>query len=1008
MIAVDKAYNKRCLMKNIPSFYSMAVAVSVVLSMIAAQTADAQSARDLHRARSVSAPEADNSVSAQLKSFRVADGYAINLFADETNGVANPVCMNWDAAGRLWVLCTWAYPQLKPVDKPNDKLLILTDTDGDGRADKTTVFADGLNMPTGFALGDGGAYIAHGTDLLLVKDTDGDGKADASRVVFTGFGTGDTHQNVNSLTWSPGGELFFCQGLHAFARVETPWGIVRLNEHGVWRMRPRRLQLHSFRGGSGQNPWGVAFGEWGEPFVKGNNQQLSELLPVMVYTDHFQRPLDIGATKIKSMIVEIVDSPHLPDDIQGDILIAGYFAHVVDRLEVTTDGSGHRCTLQSPLLSSSHRAFRPVDIKVGPDGAIFVADWFNPIIGHYQASFRHPDRDKKHGRIWRITAKDRPLAKAPALASMSLSELCQQLESDWQWVRVQAKRRLMDGRKRDVIAALKLWLSKLDKRDPNLEHHLYEAIGVFESHEVVDEKLLLRLLNAKDARARAYATRVVGRWHDRLKNPLALLNKSVEDASPRVRLEAIVACSEIPKAQAMVVAAKASSRTRDRFINAALSQSVHALAGHWLPALRAGEVRFEQPGHLVHVLSTYGGKNVAGQVRGLLADQSLPPDGRRQLLELLARVGTASDLQNVFNSARNDPALLESLVHIARVRRMKPSNVNDGLTSLINSEDSRSRAAAVRLAGLWQQKQLTSHVEATMNDGDQADTVRAAAVLSFGELSPKSTATLRGFITDRQAPPIRLASLEALSRVDLNTAMIDGLKLIEKTDEVAAVLEVLMRRRGAPKAMVAAMSKTKVTILDAGAISGWLNSAGISDPALNSALQKAMRIKPTKPVVYSDELVKKLVASVKASGNPVAGKKVFESSVTGCVACHRVGDVKPAGFEKGPELTAVGAGLQIELIVESIIWPKRQIKEGYEATTLTLDLGDTISGYVIGDSNGVTRIRDVASGKVVEVANNSIEQRAKMGTLMPEGLTAYLSDEELRDLVAYLASLKGQ
>jgi glucose/arabinose dehydrogenase len=159
---------------------------------------------------SVSRPEADNSVAAELKSFALADGYQANLFADESDGVANPVCMSWDPAGRLWVLCTWAYPQAKPVDKPDDKLLILTDTNGDGRADKTTVFADGLNMPTGFAIGHGGAYIGEGNDLLHLEDTDGDDQADTRRVLLTGFGTGDTHQNINSFTWSPGGEILFC------------------------------------------------------------------------------------------------------------------------------------------------------------------------------------------------------------------------------------------------------------------------------------------------------------------------------------------------------------------------------------------------------------------------------------------------------------------------------------------------------------------------------------------------------------------------------------------------------------------------------------------------------------------------------------------------------------------------------------------------------------------------------------------------------------------------------
>ena len=171
---------------------------------------------------SVAPPEKDNAPAAQLKSFTIDKRFEVNLFADETMGIANPICFRWDARGRLWVLCTWAYPQLKPGEIPDDKLLILEDTTGDGKADRVSTFANGLNMPTGLALGHGGAYIGNGPDLIHVRDTDGDGKADRREVLFSGFGTGDTHQNINSFAWTPGGELLFCQGLHCFSRVQTP------------------------------------------------------------------------------------------------------------------------------------------------------------------------------------------------------------------------------------------------------------------------------------------------------------------------------------------------------------------------------------------------------------------------------------------------------------------------------------------------------------------------------------------------------------------------------------------------------------------------------------------------------------------------------------------------------------------------------------------------------------------------------------------------------------------
>jgi putative heme-binding domain-containing protein len=967
---------------------------------------------------SVSKPEADNSVNAELKSFTLADGYEANLFADETDGVANPVCMSWDPAGRLWVLCTWAYPQVKPADKPDDKLLILTDTNGDGRADKTTVFADGLNMPTGFALGHGGAYIGQGNDLLHLVDADGDDKADSRRVLLSGFGTGDTHQNINSLTWSPGGELFFCQGLHSFSRVETPWGIRRLDEHGSWRLRPRRLQLDGFRrsGGDG-NPWGIAFGNWGEPFVKGNGQGVFELLPGMVSTEriasYWGREMTIGQTRIKSMIMEFAESPHLPDDIQGEILIAGYFARDVNRFKRTVDGSGHRLSLQPNLLTSSHNAFRPVDIRIGPDGAIYIADWFNPIIGHYQASFRHPDRDKTHGRIWRVTAKNRPLAHAPGLSKMTAAELCEQLKGQWRYVRYQAKRRLSDMAKNEAIPAITNWVDNLDQSDPNLEHHLYEAIGVYESHEVVNRPLLERMLIAKDYRARAYATRVAGRWHDRLDSSLKLLDRSVTDKSPRVRLEAVVACSDIHSANSMVVAAKAASHPMDRFTNFALTQTVHALAPKWQPALSQGHLNLNDPAGLVYMLRAYGGKDVAGQVRNLLLSNTVSAEGRRQLLYLLARVGTASDLQTVFRHAQEDSQLLQSLPEIAASRRLVPSgSVHRELVALLENQDASSRASAARLAGLWNQHQLIPLLEPIV-DSNQEDQIRAAAIRSLSELSPETaTKRFQPLIRGTHSSPIYLAALESVARQDINRAAVAGLKLVgdlENAESYGPALATIMNRRGGAEALAVALKPADISTDDAKLISRWLSAAGHDNVDLVNALKGRMGIEQGQAVTYDASLVRSLVEEVRKSGDTAAGKRVFLSSLTNCTACHQVQGVTKAvdSFPKGPDLTSVAAGLQLELIVESVIWPKRQIKEGFEMTTVLTDDGRALSGYLTSENNGTVGLRDLATGKVRHIPTETIEERVNKGTAMPSGFTNSLTRQELRDLIAYLAGLKG-
>jgi len=967
---------------------------------------------------SVSSPEKDNSVAAEHKSFALEEGYEINLFADETDGVANPVCMSWDPAGRLWVLCTWVYPQAKPGERANDKLLILADTDGDGRADRTTVFADGLNMPTGFALGHGGVYVGQGTDLLHLRDTDDDGKADATRVVLTGFGTGDTHQNINSLTWSPGGELLFCQGLHTFSRVETPWGISRLDEHGTWRLRPKRLQLDGFRRtGGGGNPWGIAFGTWGEPFAKSNGPGISELVPNMVRVDRYAsfwgREMEIGQTRIKSMIIEFAASPHLPDDIEGEMLIAGYFARDVNRLRMSVDGSGHRLARRPPLLRSSHNAFRPVDIRIGPDGAIYIADWFNPIIGHYQASFRHPDRDKTHGRIWRVTATGRPLARAPVLSNANATTLCAQLESDWRYVRYQAKRRLADLPREDVIPAITGWIERLDPDHPDHEHHLYEALGVFESHEVVNRGLLERVLGSRDHRARAYAARFVGRWHDRLDAPLGLLDKAVGDDHGRVRLEALVACSDVRTPEAMVVAAKASRYRMDRFVAHALTQTAHALAPLWLPALEAGAIRFEQPADLIEVLRAYGGKDVAGQIRRLLKSKAASADGRARLLELLARVGGSADLRTVFDHALADPALLQSLTAIVGQRRIRPDgDVHEALSALLGHHDARVRASAVRLAGLWKQGRLVAAVREVLGRPREPDMVRAAAIHSLGELAPGSSlAAIRKLIDGTQDATVYVAALEALSRIDVGAAATAALALLTTIDgpSFGPVLSTVLQRRGGAAALVRAIGTSGITRDDAKLISRWLSASGRDDEGLIGALTKALGINSSRETPFSAEFVRDLATEVRASGNPANGRTVFLSSLASCTACHQVeGLGQPVtGFRKGPDLTAVGAGLPLDGIIEAVVWPKRQIKEGYETATLFTEEGDVVSGYLVGEEGGIVRIRDLATGKILEIPADGITDRLAKTTAMPSGFTNTLTRAELRDLIAFLGTLTG-
>lgn len=543
----------------------------------------------------------------QLKTFTAAEGFQANLFASEREQVVKPVQIAWDERGRMYVACSPAYPHTDASAPPMDFIQVLEDADGDGAAEKSWRFAEGLRMVQGVEPGGGGVYVCDFDQILHLRDTNGDGRADERRVVMSGFGIGDTHQLVNSISHGPDGTLWFTQGLHAFSRVETPWGISRLDRAGVWRFQPRTLRLEGFFGGgmAGANCWGVAFDDFGQVFHKsGDRPHGYWTVPGMVrgaspfgsgsstsadqsYANSPEQYHSVGPlfeTSPKTTSIDIIGTRALPEELQGCAVIGGYFGSLIEIHRFEDAGAGFKTTQLPRILKSSNDAFRPVDVSVGPDGAIYAVDWFNPVIGHYQASYADPRRDKAHGRIWRISAKDRAPVRQPNLAVMSAAELLEQLRSPERWTRYQAKRLLFEKPSSEVVKTADDWRTKLDRAAPEHERLLLEVIGVYEAHQTARPELLRALVRAKDPRVRAYAARVTGAWAERLPNALEILAEQVRDANPRVRLEAVVAASYVRKPDAIRVVTAALESPRDKFLEYAIRQSARALQPSWAGA----------------------------------------------------------------------------------------------------------------------------------------------------------------------------------------------------------------------------------------------------------------------------------------------------------------------------------------------------------------------------------------------------------------------------------------
>ena len=483
----------------------------------------------------------------ELAAFKIDPRFSVNCFASEEDfpELACPIQIRWDAKGRLWVACSTTYPHVYPGNAPNDKLIILEDTNGDGKADKCSTFADDLHIPLSFEFGDGGVYLSEEPHFTFIKDTNGDGKADYRRKVFTGFGTEDSHHALHDFVWTPDGDLLFRESIFHNSQVETVYGPVRAKNSAWFRYRPDSHRLISFGCYPNTNPWGVTYDDWGHHVASHPNFASSFHALNPPYPS--QHPKASGITAYSGTAgQEFIDFDFWPKEMQGGFLKARYKPTNRIEFHTWTEKEDHFAeSYQSDIIFSTNLSFIPVDIRFGPRGAMYVCDWYNPIKGHAQYSLRDERRDRKSGRIWRIVPKNTKLAQPPRIMGAPITELLNILKRPEYRYRYWAKRELRERDKGDVKTALDRWVRDLDAADTRYRHHQVEAIWMYRNIGAVNAELLIDVLNCETPLARAAATRQLRYWSDHLSKPNEALRARANDEHGITRLEAIIAASYI-------------------------------------------------------------------------------------------------------------------------------------------------------------------------------------------------------------------------------------------------------------------------------------------------------------------------------------------------------------------------------------------------------------------------------------------------------------------------------
>ena len=537
-----------------------------------------------------------------LKTITTAPGYKIELFASEKEfpDLANPVQMSFDNKGRLWVAVMPTYPHYKPGDaKPNDKLIILEDTDGDHKADKQIIWADKLHIPVGFEFAPEGVYVSQGTNLKLYTDTDGDDKADKEEIIMSGFDDHDTHHVISAFCADPSGALYMGEGVFLHTNVETAYGPVRGTNGGFYRFNPQRRHLERTAQLAIPNPWGIAFDRWGQNiFAETSGPAVRWMMPGSVkprYGKATHKSFDLVQQEHKvrpTSGLEFVSSRHFPDEVQGDLLINNDIGFLgMKQHQVIDDGTGYRFEFRQDLFKGDDPNFRPVDMEFAPDGSLYVLDWHNVLIGHMQHNARDPYRDHVHGRVYRITYPSRPLVEPAKIVDASIDELLDNLKLPEYRTRYRTRRELRARNASEVLSKLENWVARLDKTDVGYEHQLLEALWVTWALNKVDANLLNQVLKAKDFRARTAAVRVLRYAGHQITNQTDLLVEAAKDENSRVRLEALVAGSWLAKNDGLKVVNAAGELPLDEWMEHAHETAVAHLNGRNVPKPKDTEIK---------------------------------------------------------------------------------------------------------------------------------------------------------------------------------------------------------------------------------------------------------------------------------------------------------------------------------------------------------------------------------------------------------------------------------
>ena len=959
--------------------------------------------------------------------FKVADGLRLSLFA-ENPLLEKPVHMNWDTSGRLWVATSNTYPQVNPEDLAaqmagesakfgpstgNDKLILLEDTNRDGVADVSRIVADKLLIPSGVAPDNlGGAYVGASTELLHLTQPDTQGVLAARRIVLSGFGTEDTHHILHTLHWGIDGRLYFHQTIYIHSHLETPWGLVRANSGVAFAYDPNteRLEVHS----KGLvNAWGQQEDLNGQTFLTSgaDSSGIHWAFPGATF------PPSEGARRLIGSIspgsypkfsgLELINSPLFGPDWQGNAITCDFRAHRIVRFsftDFTTDAapkSGYVTKELPDVVRTSDVSFRPITPKMGPDGALYVADWTNPIINHGEVDFRDPRRDKISGRIWRILPENAtPLRWQPVLGR-STGQLLAGLLSPNRWDFEQSRRELAKLPVTELQSALQAWA----KDDVTRRHAAWLLSG-----RTTDTAHLAVLLQSADPVSLQVGLRELGKSLGASNaTDIKLLTPFLIHRNPRVQLEAHRALARVRTPEsARAVLAHLPKNSADTFLDFAAWTSVNELARPWLQEVAAEPAKIiGQESALDAIVKAIDPGVATPFVQRLFVGRKIDAAGKGPWIELIGKAGTADEATLLFQALINDTTLLpDTRVRVANAlveaasRNVRPVGDLAGLGALLGYKTERNLLlASIRLTGQWKLVKYVPPLGDFAGRPQETD-LRQTAIGALRMIGQQASVTaLRSLTAETRPAAVRRDALPALAVHAPGEAVkvLPGIFAQTNSKQEAAAVWLNLFQVGSFAQRLAKDFPKGLRSEDYAAALQSARSLGRSGVALVKAIEPLAGAQDG-PRNYAAE-INGLIETIKKGADPADGEIHYRKN--GCSLCHAIGG---AGGKLGPNLSSLGASAPLDYIIESVLNPAAKVKEGYHGFIFKMKDGSQMVGIPARETATELFIQP-GPGVELPLLKANIVSRDNIGSIMPAGLVDGLAFVPRRNLLAFLGEI---